>query len=242
MNKFLTDLQARINIRDMFSLRANKILTSVIICTALSACSKNDIDDSIDDVEKNRTSDIYFVNALDVTATFYVKNELMVNDLYKSQFDRGDVESNAVSNTFEYDWNKQHDDTEFGVRDTNSSAKLAKQKHKLKDNRDFWSIAWRSEGNNPRNQLSVIEKRAADQNDVLSIRVFASSEMVIKVNNSNNVAAITEAGKVSSVFRIENCSTGLNIDKQFIDLCQGDFGKSYLLVVNENGLRVMAQE
>lgn len=242
MNKFIARLNTRKNHLDNPASTVNKILMTTMLCTLLSACSKDDIDESIDDAEKNRTSDIYFVNALDDTATFYVKNGLMVNNLFKSQFDRGDVDSNSVSNVFAYDWNKSHDDTEFGVRDTNSSSKSAELTYNLKNNTDFWSIAWRNEGNNPRYQLSVIEKSAANQSNVFSVRVFATSEMAIRINGSNSIATHTEAGKVSAVMRIENCATGLKLDNNFIDLCQGDFGKTYLIVADKNGKRVMAQE
>lgn len=242
MNKFVANLKAHNNGPCKLSSHANKVLMTTILCTVLSACSKDDIDESIDDAEKNRTSDIYFVNSLDETATFYVKNGLMVNDLFKSQFDRGDVAKNSVSNVFRYDWNDNHDDTEFGVRDTVSLSESAKLTHDLKNNTDFWSIAWNSDGNNPRYKLSVIEKRASNQSNVFSIRVFANSEMAIRINDSNNIVANTEAGKVTSVFRIENCATGLKIDNNFIDLCQGEFGKSYLIIADKNGKRVMVQE
>ena len=52
----------------------------------------------------------------------------------------------------------------------------------------------------------------------------------------------TKKGSFTSFLAVSNCANGLKVANQAIDLCAGNFGASYLLVVDSNGKRVMAEE
>jgi len=215
------------------------LISSLII--GLSACGGSDkYDDSVDDLDQNRSSELVFVNTMDEMVTFYVKNSIKWNKMFDDKHNILDQAKYSSSEPNKYTWNNDSNTTDFGVQDTNSKVNKAQVEAELKNGIDFFVVSWESSNEY---KISVLEKKPSNTPDVFRIRVFTNSDMSIKINGSDEVVAIAEKGEVSSAFTINNCADSLQVGNNHIDLCQGpNIGQSYLVVVDSNGKQVITQE
>ena len=96
---------------------------------------------------------------------------------------------------------------------------------------------------NQTQNISLIQKAAANQEGQYTVRVFANADLVISLNQQTNVVPATEAGLVTPVFSVDGCGD-LEVGIHPIDLCQyADFGYSYLVVLNDKtGAHVIVKE
>ncbi|MDP2560278.1 hypothetical protein [Psychrobium sp. 1_MG-2023] len=221
------------------------VLCTTVMSLFLSACGGSDkYDKSVDELEQNRSSELVYVNAVDDMVTFYVKNSIKWNKLFDDNHKTVELAKNDSSEPIKYTW---HDDLKnvnlnksyFGVQDTNSNVNKAQVEFELKNGIDFFVISWESSNEY---KISVLEKKPSNTSDVFRVRIFADNDMSIKINGSDEVVAIAKKGEVSSAFTISNCSDSLQVGNNDIDLCQGDFGQSYLVIVDSNGKQLMIQE
>jgi hypothetical protein len=218
--------------------KKSALISSLII--ALSACGGSDkYDKSVDELEQNRSSKLVFVNTLDEMVTFYVKNSIKWNEIFDDNHEIIDLVKNSSSEPNKYTWHNDLNNSYFGVQDTNSKVNKAHVEAELKNGIDFFVVSWESSNEY---KISVLEKKPSNTSDVFRIRVFTDSDMNIKINGSDKVAATAKKGEVSSAFTINNCSDSLQVGNNHIDLCQGDIGQSYLVVVDSNGKQLITQE
>lgn len=221
------------------------VLCTTVMSIFLSACGGSDkYDKSVDELEQNRSSELVFVNTMDEMVTFYVKNSIKWNKIFDDNHKILDLVKNSSSEPNKYTW---HDDLKnvnlnksyFGVQDTNSKVNKAQVEFELKNGIDFFVVSWESSNEY---KISVLEKKPSNTSDVFRIRVFTDSDMSIKINGSDEVVATAKKGEVSSAFTINNCYDSLQVGNNNIDLCQGDIGQSYLVVVDSNGKQLITQE
>lgn len=218
--------------------KKSALISSLII--ALSACGGSDkYDKSVDELEQNRSSKLVFVNTLDEMVTFYVKNSIKWNEIFDDNHEIIDLVKNSSSEPNKYTWHNDLNNSYFGVQDTNSKVNKAHVEAELKNGIDFFVVSWESSNEY---KISVLERKPSNTSDVFRIRVFTDSDMNIKINGSDKVVATAKKGEVSSAFTINNCSDSLQVGNNHIDLCQGDIGQSYLVVVNSNGKQLITQE
>jgi hypothetical protein len=217
----------------------NILALSVVF--AVSACGGSDkVDTLLDDlIPKDKSVNITFVNAVDEMASFYVQIRDLQRSIFSDEDKASDIAANEMSSPYEHAWGESLNNTTFGVQDTNSQSKRRSVDYELNDNSDVFAVAWLS-GTDYR--LSVFEKQASNTADIYSVRVFANSQMSVKINDSDQVVTTTEIGEVTEKFEINNCATGLQIGENYIDLCTVDLGESYLVVADSNGKRVITQE
>ncbi|MBT1066048.1 hypothetical protein KJY73_20910 [Bowmanella sp. Y26] len=199
------------------------------------ACG-DQIDKSIDDRPKNRDTALTFVNALNDDARFYLQPQVMIGDVFQEKYKAADLLKNDYR-SYLYAWNKDHHKTTFGVRDNNSNNKQHKLDANLTDGGRTWVVAW-MKGNDY--QLSVFEKSPRNRSDTITLRVLASVDMDVAVDG--NVLSRAKSGVVSAHISVEHCSGSLFLANHPIDLCQQDYGRSYLAVADQNGLRVVVEE
>lgn len=214
------------------------LISSLII--VLSACGGSDkYDKSVDELEQNRSSELVFVNTIDEMVTFYVKNSIKWNKIFDDNHKILDLVKNSSSEPNKYTWSDDLNNSYFGVQDTNSKVNKAHVEAELKNGIDFFVVSWESSNEY---KISVLEKKPSNTSDVFRIRVFTDSDMSIKINGSDKVVATAKKGEVSSAFTINNCSDSLQVGNNHIDLCQGNIGQSYLVVVDSNGKQLITQE
>ncbi|AXT32617.1 hypothetical protein D1819_06865 [Pseudoalteromonas tunicata] len=196
--------------------------------------SSDEVDEAL---EKN--AKFSFVNSLDSTSDFYV-DKRSISLGYSGLFDSknrvsDDVSQNSVGATYSYNYKAINNMVNVGVKESNGNEE--KNYDTLKDGDNLWVIAWQS-GNDKK--ISFVNKKKQDQADIFNVRVFASGNYSVAIDG--NQATATKSGEISSYMAVNNCANGLAVNGVAIDLCTGDFGKSYLVVVDANGKRVMAQE
>lgn len=199
------------------------------------ACSDK-IDKSIEDRPKNRDTALTFVNALDDDVRFYLQPQVMIGDVFQDKYQATELLKNDYSH-YRYGWNDDHDNTTFGVRDNNSNTKKRKLDARVKDGGRTWVVAWMR---GSEYELSVFDKSPRNQNNRITLRVLASVDMDIALNGI--VVSRAKSGVVSNHISLEHCSGSLSLANHPIDLCQQDYGRSYLIVADKNGLRVVVDE
>ncbi|MCG7536617.1 hypothetical protein [Pseudoalteromonas sp. OOF1S-7] len=189
----------------------------------------------------NHDAEMSFVNSLDYMADFHVKKR-SISSGYSGLFDSGsvvsaDVPAKEVGKTYSYSYKAINNMINLGVKDSNSGEKQERMNTTLKDGANLWVIAWESDGERT---LSVVGKKQQNQADVFNVRLFANGSYDVMIDG--NKVTTTEKGQVTSYYAVSSCTDGLQVAGNAIDLCNGDFGQSYLLIVDGNGKRVMAAE
>ncbi|SFD26873.1 hypothetical protein [Pseudoalteromonas denitrificans] len=219
----------------------NSALALSIVFTVTGCGGGSDkVDTLLDDLTpKDKSANITFVNALDEMASFYVQIRDLNRDVFSDEDKASDIAVNEISSPYKHAWGESLNNTTFGVQDANSQTKKDTLNQELTADSNVFAVAWLSGTDY---QLSVFDKQASDKADVYSIRVFANSQMSVKINDSDQVVQTTEIGKVTQRFEVNNCETGLKVSGNYIDLCTLDLGKSYLVVADTNGKRVLIQE
>lgn len=216
----------------------------VILALLGTSCDSETVKDILG-ISKDDEAKFTFVNALNDVASLHLKhNYNNISNEDDKLFDNkyaifDDITVNGISSSYTYEYNMFENGIYLGVRESISQTKKTSIDARLKNEREYWAVAWLLGVDY---KLSLFKKTNSDQANVYKVRIFASSVMNIKINGSEQVVATTEKGKISETFAIDDCANGLEVGDNFIDLCSGDFGKSYLVVADESGKRVIAQE
>ncbi|MGF1909937.1 hypothetical protein L4C38_10885 [Vibrio kasasachensis] len=223
---------------NLFSKKGLRLVLLTGFSAALIGCSLES-----DELKDALTHDakMSFVNALDYMADFHVKKRY-ISSSYSGLFDSKnisskDVPKKATGSTYAYSYRAIHNMVNLGVKDSNSNSNKQKMYKSLSDGDNLWVIAWESA---EQIELSVISKKKSNRTGAFNVRVFADGNYNIVVDGTQ--VATTEKAKVSGFITVDTCADGLTINGAAIDLCTGDPGQSYLLVVDKNGKRVMAKE
>jgi hypothetical protein len=219
----------------MIAKRGLKIALLAGLLASLMACEGSDeLDDTL-----SRDAEMTFVNTLTSMSDFYVEKRnisLGYSGLFNSDnIVSRDVPQNSVGETYSYQYKAISNLVNLGVKDSNNNEQ--KNHHVLSAGDKLWVIAWGADGDE---KLSVLAKKQNNQADTFNIRVFADGSYVVAVDGNQVVK--TKAGEVTDYLTVNNCVDELVINGATIDLCSGDFGQSYLLVVDAKGKRVMAKE
>lgn len=208
------------------------------LTTVLSACGEST--DKLED-QLNLDAQLSFINSLSYMADFHLKKR-NISTGYSGLFDNesvvaSDVPSKEVSDTYIYRYDVTNNMVNFGVKNSTYADKKEQMTTNLKKGDNLWVIAW--ESSNER-ALSVVAKKRNVEANVFNVRLFANGNYDVTV--AGNTVLTTEKGKVTDYLKVSSCGDGLTVAAQSIDLCSGNFGASYLLVVDHNGLLVMAEE
>jgi hypothetical protein len=208
------------------------------VTAALFGCG-----DSIDDLDDALTHDakISFVNSLDYMTDFHIKKRNIASG-YSGLFDNDNVKSrdvptNSVGDTYSYRYKAINNMVNLGIRDSINLDKEERTNITLSDKDDLWAIAWENSGER---SISVVDKKQNNKANVFNVRLFTYGNYDVSLANSKILT--TEKGKVTNYLEVSNCADDLNVAGNTIDLCSGDLGKSYLLILDSNGKRVMAEE
>lgn len=220
---------------------SNKILGIALMLgftTALSGCGESS--DKLDD-KLTHEVEMSFVNSLSYMADFHVKKRY-IDTGYSGLFDNDnvvsrDVPANSVGSTYRYSYKLINNMLNLGVKDSVNANKEERITTTLSNDEQLWVIAWETSGERA---LSVIDKKQDNNADVFNVRLFANGNYDVYV--AGNKVLTTEKGKITDYLKVSNCGDGLKVANQVIDLCTGNFGASYLVVVNNNGKLVMAEE
>ncbi len=214
-----------------------KFLKSKISAMMLTAAAAIFITGCDSDATTNNDASISYINALDEQATFYVKKSSASTSVYHNKHKTVSLMRGDSSDEIRHKWFGL-EMSRFAVEDTNSRDEQVSIKKLLKDDRDYWAIAWL---NGRDYELSLLTKSSSDRNGLYRIRVFANEKLDIYLDGSSSKFLTTKVGDVSDYFSVEKC-TGLVIEGNEIDLCSGDFGRSYLAVVDDDGLVTLVEE
>ena len=219
----------------------NKILGIGLILgltSVLSACG-----DTADKLKEqlNLDAQIYFINALSYMADFHLKKR-NISTGYSGLFDNdslvsADIPSKEVSDSVTYHYYITDNMVNLGVKDSIYADKKEQTNTTLHKGDNLWVIAW--ESSNER-ALSVVAKKRNDEANVFNVRLFANGNYDVAL--AGNKVLTTEKGKVTDYLKVSSCADGLTVAAHPIDLCSGNFGASYLLIVDHNGALVMAEE
>ncbi|TMO03119.1 hypothetical protein [Pseudoalteromonas sp. S558] len=206
--------------------------------TILSGCGESS--DELDD-KLTHEARVTFVNSLDYMADIHLKKR-NISTGYSGLFDNdtiisSDVASNAVATTYRYSYKAINNMINLGVKNSITANQEERITKTLSNNDNLWVIAWEAAGEQT---ISVVNKKQNNNADVFNVRLFANGNYTVLIDNTKTIT--TEKGKVTDYLSVSSCANGLKVADKFIDLCTGNFGTSYLLVVDSNGKRVMAKE
>ena len=214
------------------------IVFTLGLTAALTGCL-----DSSDELDDKLTLEVKlsFVNSLSYMADFYVQKRSVSNG-YSGLFDNDnlasrDVPKNEVASTYSYRYKVTNTMLNLGVKDSVNANKEERNTSILSKNDKLWVIAWEDSAEST---LSVVKKSQKNTPDVFNVRLFANGSYDVAVAGSQVLT--TEKGKVTDYLSVSSCADGLNVANNNIDLCSGNFGASYLVVIDNNGKLVMAQE
>ncbi len=191
--------------------------------------------------ELERSSNFTFVNALPYPADFHLQTRNIATD-FSGLFDSSnrvyaDVPKYEVSSVYVYKYKAINGMVNLGVRNSISKNDEEKSYLGIGNNEDLWVVAWDAAGDN---KLTVVDRKRSDQSGKLNVRIFADGVYPVTVNG-NSVAA-TSKGGISDFYSLDNCNSSLKINNKAIDLCTADYGRSYLLVADANGKKVLLRE
>lgn len=214
-----------------------KSLKNIIASIVLTPTALFAITGCNDDALTNNSATISYINALDKQATFYVKESSDSSSVYLNKHKVTTLIQGDYSDELRHKWFSIQE-SRFAVEDTNSRDEQMSIEYRLKDDRDYWSVAWL---NNDEYNLSLFKRVSSDRDGLYRVRIFANDKLDVYLGENTTKLLTTETGQVSDFISLDKC-TDLVIEGNAIDLCSGDFGHSYLLVVNANGLIAMAEE
>lgn len=210
---------------------------SVSLALSLFSCGGDVVEDVVESLTNN-DAEISYVNAVDQQLTFFAKNATSTKTVYNDEHDVVTLMTGEVSDEIKHKW-LGLTKSEFGIENTNYRNERHSISEHLKNNHHYWLIAWQEV---QEHQVTILEKSSSNSDGQYRVRVFANQRLDVYVDNNQNKTLTTDVGKISAWLTIAQC-TGLTIGGNEIDLCQaGNMGKSYLAVVNQDGLISLAQE
>ncbi|WP_434341071.1 hypothetical protein [Motilimonas cestriensis] len=209
----------------------------------LSGCGSDDLKKIIE-----TKAHFTYINTTDKAVNFYLmRDDVLEDDEQDELFNGGhQVLSNIgvnESQTYSHTYRAHQTGVHLGVSDSNTLIKQAKASVNLdfeyKETPKLWVVAWMM---GTQFKLTYFGKESADQDGVYKVRLFTHSAMPVSLNGSEEVALTTEQGKVTQALAVTNCASGLEVGGKKIDLCNADLGRSYLVVVDQMGLRSLLPE
>jgi len=213
------------------------LISSFIFLT--TACGESAYDDTIDKLDKKYSADINYINAVNNSSTFYAKSNLYLRDVYHGDFEVVKLLAAGVSGSITHKWSSHGHKFEFATEDTNSGANTTDVRFDLTNQANYWAVAWL---NNNNDTLSIFQKKTSSVSGVFSVRIFANANLTVKILGNATNFTNTVAGQVSETYTVESCAD-LYVGGNEIDLCQqANFGQSYLVVVDSDGLITYAKE
>lgn len=214
---------------NILKIKYSSIILTTAILLFITGCDG-------DALSKNDAT-ISYINALDEQANFYVKKSSNSGSIYDCKHKAISLMRGENSDEIKHKWFGL-EKSELAVENTNNRKEQINIKEVLKDDRNYWLIAWLDGSDH---KLSLFKKSSSSRDNLYRVRVFANNKLDVYLDDSNNKLLTTEVGKVSNYFSVEKC-TGLVVGDNNIDLCSGDFGRSYLAVVDDNGLITLVKE
>jgi hypothetical protein len=209
------------------------------LIATLGACGNSTLDKIVDKVEKNVSTNISYVNALENSTTFYLKSSVYNANVFAERFKIEELLAAQVSENHEHQWIKGASQSVFAIENSITNGSRVSYNTELNENSDFWAIAW-NEAND--SVLSVFEREDNNKTGVYSVRIFTTAKLAVKEYDSNDTLGITEPGVVTTAFEIDECSD-LIIGENEIDLCQvATLGNSYLVIADTTGQILVVQE
>lgn len=204
----------------------------------LSGCGENS-----DELEEELTHNtkISFINSLNDMTDFHVQKR-SISTGYSGLFDDDklvapNIPAYEIGDTYNYSYKLINNMINIGVKNSVTLANQERMTTTLDNNDDLWVIAW--EASNEQS-VSVIDRKKGNDTNKFNVRFFANGNYDVYVAGSQVLT--TEKGKATGYITVENCNNDLKISDQSIDLCMGSIGFSYLLVVDNTGKLVMAEE
>jgi len=214
----------------------------IAVSTLLTGCNSGTAKViGIDEAE----ADISYINATDEMTSFYLKKDKLFDNDDEDKLFRDeyivvrDIQAGQASSRKEYEFPFIENGVHLGVQDSISEVKNRKISEHLSDNNDLWAIAWQ---NGNEFELSLIKRKRSNVDGQYRIRIFSSVNLPVYLNGSSNMATMAEKNKVTSHLSVNNCADSLTIGEQHIDLCHVDLGSSYLIIIDQDKLRLMVKE
>jgi len=205
---------------------------------ALGGCGE-----SSDELDEKLTSNakVSFINSLNYMADFHFQKR-NISTGYGGLFDSdelavSEVPAYEIGDIYNYSYKLINNMINIGVKNSVTASNKTRMTTTLDDNDNLWVIAW--EASNEQ-FLSVIDKRKGNNANKFNVRLFANGNYNVYL--SEQQIFTTEKGKATDYITVDNCNNELKIDEQNIDLCMANIGFSYLLVVDNTGKLVMAEE
>ncbi len=212
-------------------------ILSVSIMLLLVGCG----DDVIEDVAEaftNNDAGISYINGVDEQVNFFAKNSTSTKSLYNDDYKVTSLMSKEKSNDIRHKW-LGLTESQFAIENSNNRSERQSISKKLKNNQGYWLIAWQE---NYIHQLSLLQKSSSDHDGQYRVRIFSNQKLNVYINGSPKILLTTRVAEASDWLTVEHCR-GLIVGDNEIDLCQtGNLGKSYLAVINQDGLISLAEE
>ena len=211
------------------------------VTSALLGC--NGSSKEWDDLDEKLThsASITLINSWNTMADLHVAKRTF-NGGYSGLFDADnlatrDVPANTVGAPYHYSYKAINNIVNLGVRDSISTNNEERGNRVLSNNEKLWVIAWEDTSGK---MFSVINAKKHTKSDTYNVRLFADGNYAVSMDS--NTVLNTEKGKVTAFLEVNNCANSLKLANKALDLCAAELGASYLLVVDRNGVRVMATE
>ncbi|WP_189774429.1 hypothetical protein [Thalassotalea marina] len=111
------------------------------------------------------------------------------------------------------------------------------QEYSVDYNRDYHLIVWQ-QGENLNHRF--YKRRDNHKDDKITLRVISVVENGLLETPEGNFNMVR--GDISEQFRIENCATSVFFNGVEVDLCDGDYGKSYLVILDDNRTLIVPEK
>lgn len=216
---------------------------AVFVAGVLSLATVGCSDSITDDLDNALTheAEFSFINAMDYSLDFHLQKRSLTtgsSGLFDSKNRvAGNIQVNGYSSEYDYDYPAVMNQVNIGMRGAMSNSNEVKMHTNLSDDDEYWVIAWQ---NGVEKHITLLKKKERDNANTFNVRIFANGVYPVTLKGSQVMT--TERGKVSDFLTLDNCALDLTINGRAIDLCTGDFGESYLLVVNSDGKQVLVEE
>ncbi|NTS76274.1 hypothetical protein HR060_05275 [Catenovulum sp. SM1970] len=218
--------------------KASKLLGLFMFTSLVTACGggSHDIDNPV-----SYDAKMTFVNATDDMTDFYVKktnSRSRSDSVYEGKYRKGnDVAMNDVGGTYNHKYDIAKVRVVVAISDSNSNTDQVQVNKRVDDGDKWWVIAWQDGIDKA---LTIAGRKSNNRADEINVRILADDNYDIVVEGDSSSS--TQAGQVTGFFSVESCSTGLEVGGNTIDLCDANYGQSYLLVVDADGKRLMVRE
>ncbi|WP_448568291.1 hypothetical protein [Thalassotalea ganghwensis] len=172
-------------------------------------------------------NDYQLVNMTDSWLTLFIAN----TELGGEQRNPFEVKYQISNDVLRYDYLRfrhEHNVERKFTLGVQSSTAQYRQHIKVDNDSEYHLVVWQDN-----NQLAISSFKRANRtkNNYITVRLFSTQESgVVKLNDQQK---FVEQGKVSQAFTLANCANELYFNDQMIDVCEGDYGRAYLLVIDQ---------